>query len=77
MPEDPDARPTPGAVLDVIATSAATGEGLDDLATAIFRHVVRDEPEVEPAATPATHRVYRPGRADAFRIDRTPRAHTG
>ncbi len=72
VPEDPDARPTPGAVLDVIATSAATGEGLDDLATAIFRHVVRDEPEVEPVAMPATHRVYRPGRADAFHIDRTP-----
>ena len=24
-----------------------------------------------PAETPATHRVYRPGRGDAFRVERT------
>ena len=27
--------------------------------------------EEEPAETPATHRVYRPGRGDAFRVERT------
>ncbi len=60
-------------VLDVIVTSAATGEGLAELATAIFRHVPVDEDEEpEERATPATHRVYRPGRADAFAINRTP-----
>ena len=31
----------------------------------------------QPAATPATHRVYRPGRGDAFRVERAPRARTG
>jgi GTP-binding protein len=65
--------PVPGAVLDVMATSAATGEGLDELAAAIFQNVPEDEPAEEALpATPATHRVYRPGRADALRIDRAP-----
>ena len=65
--------PAPGSVLEVVATSAATGEGLDDLVAAIFRHVPEDEQAQGAApATPATHRVYRPGRADAFRIDRVP-----
>ncbi len=60
-------------VLDVIVTSAATGQGLGELATAIFGHVPADEDdEAEERATPATHRVYRPGRADAFAINRTP-----
>jgi GTP-binding protein len=66
-------EPVPGAVLDVIATSAATGEGLDELAAAIFQNLPEDEPAEDTLpATPATHRVYRPGRADAFRIDRAP-----
>jgi GTP-binding protein len=56
--------------VDVFATSAATGEGLDELAGAIFQHVPPERPE-EPADTPATHRVYRPGRGDAFKIERT------
>jgi GTP-binding protein len=57
----------------VIPTSAATGAGLDELAAAIFAHVPAPEraPE-EDAETPATHRVYRPGRGDAFRIERAP-----
>ena len=67
------ARRLESSALEVMATSAATGDGLDELESAIFRHVPEDEQaeEAEPA-TPATHRVYRPGRADAFRIDRTP-----
>jgi GTPase len=56
--------------VDVFATSAATGEGLDELAGAIFQHVPPERPE-EPADTPATHRVYRPGRGDAFKVERT------
>jgi GTP-binding protein len=56
--------------LEVIATSAATGEGLDELGGAIFRHVPPEH--AEPAGdTPATHRVYRPGRGDAFSVERT------
>jgi GTPase len=57
--------------LEVIATSAATGEGLDELVGAIFQHVPPERPEEPSADTPATHRVYRPGRGDAFRVERT------
>ncbi|HEX5896238.1 MAG TPA: Obg family GTPase CgtA, partial [Thermoleophilaceae bacterium] len=57
--------------VDVIATSAATGEGLDELAGSIFRHVPPERREEAPAETPATHRVYRPGRGDAFNVERT------
>jgi GTPase len=57
----------------VIPTSAATGAGLDELAAAVFAHVPPPERAPEDAAeTPATHRVYRPGRGDAFRIERAP-----
>jgi GTP-binding protein len=57
--------------VDVIATSAATGEGLDELAASIFRHVPPERREEAPAETPASHRVYRPGRGDAFKVERT------
>jgi GTPase len=58
--------------VEVIATSAATGEGLDELTGAIFQRVPPERPEEElPADTAATHRVYRPGRGDAFRVERT------
>jgi len=70
-PEDPDVPPPAGGVLEVLATSAATGEGLDELAGAIFRHVPPERSEEAPADTPATHRVYRPGRGDAFSVERT------
>jgi GTPase len=54
----------------VVATSAATGEGLGRLRDAIFQGVPAEE--AAPAAeTPATHRVYRPGGADSFRVERT------
>jgi GTPase len=56
----------------VFATSAATGEGLDELTDAIFRLVPPETgPRQAPSETPATHRVYRPGRGDAFRVERT------
>jgi GTP-binding protein len=56
----------------VLATSAATGEGLDELAAAVFARVPVERPVREaPADTPATHRVYHPGRGDAFRIERS------
>ena len=64
--------------LDVVVTSAATGQGLDDLRTALVRSVPPDpdydlDPnadEVEPEVA-ATHRVYRPGVADAVTVERT------
>jgi GTP-binding protein len=57
--------------LEVVATSAATGYGLDQLRAAIVRHV-GPEPEAEtPREVAAAHRVYRPGAGDAFRVVRT------
>ncbi len=63
-------------VLDVVRTSAATGQGLDDLRMAVVRAVAPEhfpEPfsdEVE-AEVVATHRVYRPAMADAVTVERT------
>jgi GTPase len=57
--------------IEVFATSAATGEGLEELGNAIFRRVPEDERPAERADTPATHRVYRPGRGDAYSVERT------
>jgi GTPase len=54
----------------VVATSAATGQGLDRLRDVIFERVPIEEDVRERDATPATHRVYRPGRGDAFRVER-------
>jgi len=56
------------AVLEVVATSAATGAGLDDLRTAIFRHVPAEEQPAEEAEAAATHKVYRPGAGETFRV---------
>jgi GTP-binding protein len=56
--------------LDVFATSAATGEGLAELAGAIFQRVPPEPREEAAAEAPATHRVYRPGRGDAYSVKR-------
>jgi GTP-binding protein len=56
--------------IPVFATSAATGEGLDGLRDAIFKHVPEAEPEPEAGALPATHRVYRPGEGDALTVEK-------
>ena len=54
----------------VLATSAATGQGLGRLRDLIFEHVPAEE--AAPAGeTPATHRVYRPGAGDSFNVQRT------
>jgi len=65
-------------VLDVAVTSAATGQGLDELRSALVRAVPADpEPEIAgsgdvvEAEVTATHRVYRPGVADAVTVERT------
>ena len=57
--------------VEVFATSAATGEGLYELKNAIFRHVPPEERAEERAHTPAAHRVYRPGRGEAYSVERT------
>jgi GTP-binding protein len=57
--------------VEVIATSAATGEGLAELSGAIFRRVPPPERDEGRHETPATHRVYRPGRGDAYSVRRT------
>jgi GTPase len=60
----------------VVATSAATGQGLERLRDAIFELVPAEEAAPAKAETPATHRVYRPGAGDAFQVERTgPRAY--
>jgi GTP-binding protein len=58
----------------VIATSAATGQGLDELATLLFRHVPEDtvEPGVPLEEPVAEHRVYRPADDSGFSVDRGP-----
>src|SRR3954452_5344429 len=57
--------------LDVIVTSAATGQGLDELAAALLRHVAEDVAPPEPEGEPerAEHRVYRPGAAEGFDVE--------
>jgi GTP-binding protein len=58
--------------VEVVATSAATGQGLRELANAIFTHVPPPEPvEGRAPDTPAVHRVYRPGRGEAYSVERT------
>jgi GTPase len=57
--------------IPVVATSAATGEGLDRLRDLIFERVPPEEADRAAAETPATHRVYRPGERDAFQVERT------
>jgi GTPase len=57
--------------VEVLITSAATGEGLEELSGAIFRHVPPDERTEEVTEAPATHRVYRPGRGEAYSVRRT------
>ena len=54
----------------VFATSAATGEGLEALRDAIFEAVPPEEVEPPTGDQPATHRVYRPGEGDAYRVER-------
>jgi len=58
--------------VEVVATSAVTNDGLTELANAIFREVPSPERgEERRAETPATHRVYRPGRGEAYSVERT------
>jgi GTP-binding protein len=58
-----------GDALEVLATSAATGAGMRDLGAAIFRHVPA-EAERPAGDAVVTHRTYRPGAGDSFRVER-------
>jgi GTPase len=57
-------------VLEVMATSAATGAGVPELGAAIFRHVP-PAPASPDEPPPAAHRVYRPGAGQSFRVERS------
>jgi GTP-binding protein len=61
-------------VLDVVVTSAATGTGLDELATSIARNLPADAVVLAPGQTEAIaeHRVYRPGAEESYSVERTP-----
>jgi GTPase len=54
----------------VFASSAATGEGLEALRDAILEAVPAEEVEPPKGHQPATHRVYRPGEGDAYRVEK-------
>jgi GTP-binding protein len=61
-----------GGALEVVVTSAVTGEGVAELSRVIAGAVpadvsVDDEPTVE---VPAEHRVYRPGADEGFSVER-------
>ena len=58
---------------DVVVTSSATSQGLEELAGAISRNVP-EEIEVVPEEREALaeHRVYRPGADEGFRVERMP-----
>jgi len=64
-----------GTVLEVLVTSAATGEGVTTLRDAIVRSVPPD-PDADVAnqqlEVEATHRIYRPGATDTISVSRTP-----
>jgi GTPase len=63
-------------VLDVIVTSAATGQGLDELRAAIVRGVPEEPLVPAVAAEPrpealAEHRVYRPAEGEGIEVRKT------
>lgn len=61
--------------LDVVVTSAATGQGLDELSAQLLRHVPLEVPETLPpdeGAPLAEHKVYRPADDGGFRVERSP-----
>jgi GTP-binding protein len=58
-------------VLEVVVTSAATGQGVDDLKAALMRHMPV-EPPAAPSEALAEHRLYRPGADEGFSVERTP-----
>jgi GTPase len=64
-----------GAEVPVIATSAATGQGRQELAAELLRRVPlqapRPEADLADATELAEHRVFRPAQRRSFRVERT------
>jgi GTP-binding protein len=63
------------SVLDVVVTSSATGQGVDDLRRMLVRTVpVEEDPGAggPPTEVEASHRVFRPGADEVFEVTRTP-----
>jgi GTP-binding protein len=56
--------------IPVHVTSSATGQGLDELAAALARHVPLEETPEEGEEALATHKVYRPGAEEAYEVER-------
>jgi GTP-binding protein len=62
-------------VLEVLVTSSATRDGLDELKNAIFRHAPEDLPSApdaagaKPAGSRPDHIVYRPADKDGFAVE--------
>ena len=61
-------------LLAVVVTSAATGEGLDELALVLTRNVPEHavEPVAEDESPIAEHKVYRPADDAGYRVERGP-----
>lgn len=62
-------------VLDVLAVSSATGEGLDELRQRILTELPEDAPAIAPGVAPddefeAEHRVYRPAGEGGYWVER-------
>ncbi len=61
------------AVVGVLATSAATGDGVGELRSALVRAVPAEAPLGQTRIdVEATHRVFRPAADDAIEVTRTP-----
>ncbi len=63
-----------GSVSDVLVTSSATGQGLEELRKAIVNGVPVDPPAPAPEEAPealAEHRVYRPAEGESIEIVKT------
>jgi GTPase len=59
------------SALDVVATSAVTGVGLEELSGSILAHVPAEATPASGREAAAVHRVYHPGADEAFRVERT------
>jgi GTP-binding protein len=56
-------------VLDVLVTSSATGQGVDELRASIVQNLPLEAPAA-PREALAEHRVYRPGADEGFSVER-------
>ena len=57
-------------VIDVIVTSAATSQGVEELKAALMQHVPA-EPPAPPRVALAEHRLYRPGADEGYSVEKT------